>query len=253
MNVRKDFFDHAIGRGEPPVELDFEAIEREGADALRRRKRVVPALAMAGVAAVAGGIMALASGLGSAGGLVEQGSGGGDPIPATPAPPSRHSPDAGPSSTAPDPSPASSTPPDTGSAPSSTAAGSPEGRRSDASVVDPTAVAAADRLPICFSKASMAGYGQPWGPETLLVRPVPAASLTPTQGSPDRFDVALDVCRQYWTDNVRGWRAPDAPVPALVRCVLVLPQSPEHGSLGVYPGDEGTCRELGFPVAVPAK
>ncbi|ACU34401.1 hypothetical protein KCV87_18365 [Actinosynnema pretiosum subsp. pretiosum] len=253
MNVRKDFFDHAIGRGEPPVELDFEAIEREGADALRRRRRVVPALAMAGVAAVAGGIMALATGAGSTGGLVEQGSGGGDPIPATPAPPSRHSQDAGPSSAATDPSPAGSTPPDTGSAPSSTAAGSPQVHRADAWTLEPTAVATADRFPICFSKASMAGYGQAGGPETVLVRPVPTSSVAPTPDGVDRFDIALDVCRQFWTDNTRGWRAPDAPVPALVRCVLVLPQSPEHGSIGVYPGDEGTCRELGFPVATPAK
>ncbi|GAA2673039.1 MULTISPECIES: hypothetical protein [Actinosynnema] len=260
MNVRKDFFDHAIGSGEPPVELDFEAIEQRGANALRRRKRVVPALAMAGVVAVAGGVMALAAGVGSTGGLVEQGSGGGggEQLSSTPAPSSSAS--SHPISQA-EPTPASSTPRSTPPRsaqllPPSTSIALPEAQPSgdwtQLSLVTPVD----GKALICFSRASMADYDLYLGSEkrdAYVVMTVPPVAGAERSAGADHFTAALESCRKSWTQNTYGWRAASEPVPELVACVIVRPQNGAHGAVGVYPGDDRTCRGLGFPTAAIRK
>ncbi|MEU4804937.1 hypothetical protein [Actinosynnema sp. NPDC023587] len=51
-------FERALA-GEPPLGLDFEAIEQAGARSLRRRRAAVPALTAAAAVVVVGGVVAL--------------------------------------------------------------------------------------------------------------------------------------------------------------------------------------------------
>ncbi|MBP2340072.1 hypothetical protein JOF41_006250 [Saccharothrix coeruleofusca] len=60
-----EVFERALD-GEPPLRLDFEAIERAGARSLRRRRAAVPTLTAVAAIVVVGGVVAL-TGTGSGG------------------------------------------------------------------------------------------------------------------------------------------------------------------------------------------
>ncbi|SHG35377.1 hypothetical protein [Streptoalloteichus hindustanus] len=65
----------------------------------------------------------------------------------------------------------------------------------------------------------------------------------------------VELCRIAWRDNIYEWR-PAKPageahdVPDLVACVLSSrSEDVESGAVGVFPGDEQTCADLGLAVA----
>lgn len=80
-----------------------------------------------------------------------------------------------------------------------------------------------------------------------------ALASSPGDESGDAAGYALDICQRDWGNGRLRINAPQIgesdpggatyPVPSLAVCVL------ESGQVGVFPGDQNTCRTLGLTIA----
>lgn len=62
--------------------------------------------------------------------------------------------------------------------------------------------------------------------------------------------MAVEICKEAWSENRYSWRSPGEPVPAaLIACVIPAPRGEGGTVVAVFPGTPQTCTEMGVPVA----